>query len=158
MRNDVPPEGRPLIPAGAEPQFRKNFGERARQLGIDMTGDVDRVPNTLLLHVCLHWAYEQEPRKQHALKGLIFQAYYSKNIFLNAENLALLAAQAGYDAAAALAHLRSGTGEAEIKQRSDAAKRSGIDGIPFFMINDKPAFSGAQEPAKFKEVLLRNAR
>lgn len=157
MRKDVPPEGRALVPAGAEPQFWK-FADRARQLGIDMSGQVTRVPNTLQLHVLLEWAYEQEPQKQHDLKGLIFQAYYSKNIFLNAENLALLAGQAGYDAEAARAHLLSGKGESEVKKRSDQAKSSGVNGIPFFIINDKPAFSGAQEPAKFKEVLLRSAR
>lgn len=157
MRKDVPPEGRPLIPAGADPQFWK-FAERARALGIDMSGQVTLVPNTLLSHVALEWAHEQEPEKQHALKGLIFQAYYSKNIFLNAENLAALAGQAGYDAEAARAYLLSGQGESKVKQKSDKAKSSGINGIPFFMINNATTFSGAQEPNYFKNILLRSAK
>lgn len=153
----MPPEGRPLIPAGAEPQFWK-FVDRAQRLGIDMSGQVDLVPNTLLSHVLLEWAHEQQPEKQHYLKGLIFQAYYSKNIFLNAENLAMLAGQAGYDVAAARAHLLSGDGESEVKRRSDEVKSSGINGIPFFVINDRTNFSGAQDPTYFENVLRRSAR
>jgi len=157
MRKDVPPEGRPLVPEGAEPQFWK-FAEKARALDIDMSGQVTLVPNTLLSHVALEWAHQQDPEKQHDLKGLIFQAYYSKNIFLNAENLAVLAGRAGYDVEAARAYLLSGTGESEVKQRSDEAKSSGVNGIPFFMINNKTTFSGAQEPTYFKDVLLRSAK
>lgn len=157
MRKDVPSEGRPLIPAGAEPQFHK-FADRARQLGIDMSGQVTLVPNTLLLHVLLEWAYTQDSTKQHDLQGLIFEAYYSKNIFLNADNLAMLAGQVGYDAEASRAHLMSRQGEAEVKRRSDENKSSGVvNGIPTYIIEDRPAFSGAQEPAYFKDKLLRSA-
>lgn len=153
----VPPEGRPLLPVGAEPTFHR-FADRARQVGIDMTGNVTRVPNSRLLHILCEWAYEQNPEKQHKLKGLIFEAYYSKDIYLgDIENLATLAEQAGYDGQAARAHLQSGTGEAMVVQKSNAAKRSGVNGIPYFMINGKPAFSGAQEPGVFKEVIKEAA-
>jgi predicted DsbA family dithiol-disulfide isomerase len=160
LRSDVPPEGRPLIyKPGKEkdgPTFWK-FADRAQKLGIDMTGEVDLVPNTLLSHVLLEWAHKQQQENQHYLKGLIFEAYYSKNIFLNVENLAMLAGQAGYDAAAAHEYLLSRKGEGEVKRRSDEAK-SAINGIPFFVINDKPAFSGAQDPAYFEQVLRSSAR
>lgn len=152
----IPPEGRPLIPAGAEPQFHK-FGDRAKALGIDMMGDVTRVPNSTLMHVLLEWAHEQEPEAQHTLKGLCFQAYYSKNIFLNAENLANLAGQAGYDAEAAHAYLVSGQGVEQMRSRAQAAKASGINGIPHILVNDRPVWSGAQDPRIFKQGLLRMA-
>lgn len=145
-----------MIPAGAEPQFHK-FGDRAKALGIDMMGDVTRVPNSTLMHVLLEWAHEQDPRAQHALKGLCFQAYYSKNIFLNAENLANLAGQAGYNAEAAHAHLVSGQGVDEMRSRVRSAKASGINGIPHILVNDRPVWSGAQDPQIFKQGLLRMA-
>merc|ERR1712096_469348 len=117
-----------------------------RQVGVDMTGNVTRVPNTRLSHILLEWAYEQCAEKQHELKELIFQAYYSKDIYLgDIENLVSMANQAGYDGQAARAHLRSGTGEAMVVQKSNSAKRSGVDGIPYFVINGKQAFSGAQD-------------
>lgn len=152
----IPPEGRPLIPAGAEPHFHK-FGDRAKALGIDMMGNVTRVPNSTLMHVLLEWAHEQNPEAQNALKGLCFEAYYSKDIFLNAENLATLAGRAGYDADAAHAYLVSGQGIEEVRQRSNAAKASGVSGIPHILVNDRPVWSGAQDPQTFKNGLRRMA-
>jgi|Transcript_43287 predicted DsbA family dithiol-disulfide isomerase len=151
----VPPEGRPILPLGAEPQFHK-MADRGRAVGIDMTGDVSRVPNTRLSHILLEWAHEQRPEGQHQLKELIFQAYYSKNIYLgDIENLVSLATQAGYDGAAARAHLASGRGEAPMVRKAMDAKKSGVDGIPYFIINDKIAFSGAQDPTSFKDMIRK---
>jgi len=154
----VPPEGRPLLPEGVPPIFHK-MADRGKQVGVDMMGNVTRVPNTRLSHILLEWAHEQCPQRQHQLKELIFQAYYSKDIYLgDIENLVSLARQAGYDADAARTHLLSGKGEAMVVQKSNAAKQSGVSGIPYFIINDKRAFSGAQDPSMFKEVLQSAAR
>jgi len=154
----VPPEGRPLLPVGVEPIFHK-MADRGRQVGVDMTGNVTRVPNSRLLHILLEWAHEQRAENQHQLKGLIFEAYYSKDVYVgDIENLVSLATKAGYDGEAARAHLLSGKGEAMVVQKSNAAKRSGVNGIPYFMINGKPAFSGAQDPDVFKEVITKAAR
>jgi len=152
----VPPEGRPLLPPGAEPQFHSMAG-RGKEVGIDMTGDVTRVPNTTLSPVLLEWAVEQRPETQHQLTELIFQAYDSTNIFLDLEALVAFADQAGYDAAAALAHLLSGKGEASVHQKSNDAKRY-INGIPHIIINDKASFSGAQDPGVLVRALQAAAR
>lgn len=152
----IPPEGRPLMPEGAEPLFHK-FGDRARALGIDMMGNVTRVPNSTLKHVLLEWAHEQKPDAQHSLQGLCFEAYYAKDIFLNAENLAMLAGQAGYDAEAALAYLLSGQGDQQVRSRSDAAKAAGVNGIPHILVNDVSIGSGAKDPQTFKQIFLRAA-
>lgn len=152
----IPPEGRPLIPAGAEPTFHK-FADRGKQLGIDMTGNVTRVPNTTLSHVLLEWAYEQRPELQNALKELIFQAYYSKDIFLDLEALVAFAGQVGYDASAARAYLVSRKGEDMVRQMSNAAKNSGVSGVPYIIVNDKPAFVGAQDPATFRAGICEAA-
>lgn len=154
----VPPEGRPILPIGAEPQFHK-FADRARAVGIDMTGDVSRVPNTRLSHILLEWAHEKRPEGQHYLKELIFQAYYSKNIYLgDIENLVSLARQAGYDADAARVHLVSGKGEEPMVRKANSAKSSGVNGIPYFIVNDKVAFSGAQDPASLKDIIRKASR
>lgn len=152
----VPPEGRPLMPVGAEPIFHK-MAARGKQVGVDMMGDVTRVPNTTLSHVLLEWAYEQRPEAQHQLKELIFQAYYSKNIFLGLEALVEFAGQTGYDAEAARAHLLSGNGEASVRQKSNEAK-SFVNGVPHIIINDKTTMSGAQDPAVFVRALQTAAR
>lgn len=153
----IPPEGRPLIPAGAEPTFWKMAG-RARALGIDMSGNVTRVANTRLSHALLEWAHEQRPEGQHNLKELIFQAYYSKDIYLDLDNLVILAGQAGYDMDAARAYLTSQKGIAQVKQKSDAAKNAGVNGVPHIFINEKSVFSGAQDPQTFVQALRMAVR
>jgi len=153
----VPLEGRPMLPIGAEPIFHK-MADRGKQVGVDMTGNVTRVPNTRLSHILLSWAHEQCAEKQHQLAELIFQAYYSKDIYLgDIENLVSLASQAGYDANTARAHLLSGKGEAMVVQRSNAAKQ-GVNGVPYFIVNEKLAFSGAQDPSVFQDLLKKAAR
>lgn len=152
----IPPEGRPLIPAGADPTFWA-FADRAKQLGIDMTGNVTRVANTTLSHVLLEWAYEQRPEAQNQLKELIFQAYYSKDIFLGLDALVAFASQVGYDGEAARAYLQSGKGEAIVRQKSQAAKNAGVNGIPYIVLDDKVSFSGAQDPATFRTGIRKAA-
>jgi len=153
----VPAEGRPLMPAGAEPMFW-SFGDRAQALGINMRGNVTRVANTRLSHILLEWAHEQSPQDQHALKELIFQGYYTNDIFLGLDNLVVMAGQVGYDMDAARAHLESGEGEAAMKRKSDTFKAQGVNGIPFIMMGETETFSGAQDPRKFAQALRRAAK
>lgn len=153
----IPPEGRPLIPEGAEPQFHR-FGDRAAALGINMMGDVTRVPNPTMSHALLEWAYEQKPEGQHGLQELVFQAYYTRNIFLGVEGCVQIAEEAGYDAAAAREFLESGRGMDEVRRNSNAAKASGVSGIPHLTFSDGSTYSGAQEPDRFKAIILRAAK
>lgn len=152
----VPPEGRPLLPVGAEPGFWK-MADRGKKVGVDMTGNVTRVPNTVLSHALLDWANGQKPEAQHMLKELIFQAYYSKNIYLDLAALAEMAGQAGYDTEAARAYLLSGKGEAIVQQKSNAAKRY-VNGVPYITIDNQTTLSGAQDPAVFAKALRSAAR
>ena len=41
-------------------------------------------------------------------------------------------------------HLCSGEGEDAAQARARAMSKSGVRGVPFFFVNGKPAFSGAQ--------------
>ena len=59
------------MPIGQEPMFHK-MADRGRQVGVDMMGEVTRVPNTRLSHILLEWAHEQNPERQHELSGLAF--------------------------------------------------------------------------------------
>ena len=131
--------------------------DRAAQLGIDMSGGVarNRFPNTTLAHVLLTWAYDQDPESQHALAELIFEAFYSKEIYLDAANLSLLADKAGYDADAARRHLDSKRGEARVKSE---ARQAGVSGVPYFIINGEGVFSGAQDPQAFIHAFAKAAQ
>lgn len=128
---------------------------RARELGIDMAGGVTRFPNTTLAHCLLHWAHGEKPEQQHQLAELIFEAYYAKDLFLDLPNLVSLSTKAGYDAGAAHAYLASRRGEEYVHQQAAAA---GVSGVPYFIINGKGVFSGAQDPSAFEAAFAEAAR
>lgn len=158
LRPNMPPEG---VACGA-PRGDGTFApsgpywhyaiDRARSLGIDMSGDCNRFPNTTLSHALLSWAHKQRPAGQHHLAELIFQAYYSKNIFLDLDALVELATKAGYSAEKARAHLLSRKGEAAVKAE---ARSAGVSGVPYFIINGEGVFSGAQDPEAFKQAFAK---
>lgn len=126
--------------------------DRARSLGIDMAGDCNRFPNTTLSHVLLSWAHKERPTGQHHLAELIFQAFYSKNIFLDLNALVELATQAGYSGEKARAYLLSKKGEAAVKAE---ARNAGVSGVPYFIINGEGVFSGAQDPGAFQQAFAK---
>lgn len=131
--------------------------DRARSLGIDMSGGVggNKFPNTTLAHVLLSWAYKQNPTRQHELAELIFEAFYSKEVFLGLDALIGLAARCGYSADKARSWLESTKGEAAVKAE---ARKSGVSGVPFFIINGEGVFSGAQDPQTFEQAFAKAAR
>jgi predicted DsbA family dithiol-disulfide isomerase len=55
-------------------------------------------------------------------------------------------AAAGMDRAETLRRLRSGEGGAETAEDLEAAMRLGVTGVPFFVVDNRYALSGAQPP------------
>ena len=68
------------------------------------------------------------------------------------DTLAEIAIAAGHPAAAE-ALLNSDAGTAEVLSDVAFAQQVGISGVPFFIVNDRLAFSGAQPPATILRVL-----
>jgi len=129
--------------------------EKARKYGIDMSGGVDKYPDVIYAHRLLFWAEKQGGcQVQHNLSGLIFKAFYSDAVFLGPENLARLAGEAGLDAGAALAYMRSDEDRAEVIKEAQQYSDGGVSGVPCFYINGKETFSGSQEPAAFAKAIL----
>lgn len=153
-RDGIPP-GTNGAPSGP---YWHGIAPRARELGIDMSGGVDRFPYVLYSHSLLDWAEREHGwAAQHRLAELIFKAYYSDNVYLGIDNLALLAGEVGLPQDAALAHLRSGAGEEEVKRQARHWSQSGVSGVPYFFVNRRPAFSGARDPASFARAITAAA-
>jgi predicted DsbA family dithiol-disulfide isomerase len=121
-------------------------------LGLEFNYDRVRVtPNTLAGHRLLWWARAQD--RQDALAMALFFAYFTEGKDIGqAEVLAETAAVVGLDPLKAVTFLESEEGLQEVAEEEAAARRSGLNGVPFFIINDTPAFSGAQKPQAFLEA------
>jgi predicted DsbA family dithiol-disulfide isomerase len=161
----------PDIPAGGidrRSYLEAKFGgpERAREIyarveaagreaGIPFAFErIERQPNTLDAHRLIAWAQAVALERADGLVERLFKAYFTEGANIGAvPELARLAGEAGYDAAAALSHLESDAGRAEIAAADERSKQMGIAGVPFFIFNRRLAVSGAQPPDILADAL-----
>ncbi len=156
----IPPEGRDfrahmLAKGGGRVSLEQFFGaprERGAAVGLTFHFEqIEKAPNTLLAH---RLAYLTPPAERGALLDALYSAYFEFGRDVgDPDILAEIATVAGQPNAAA-ALLNSDAGTAEVMADVDFARQVGISGVPFFIVNDRLAFSGAQPP----DVILRVLR
>lgn len=87
--------------------------------------------------------------KQNEVQEALFKANFTDGIFLDVANLTSIGASCGLDGKEVERFL---TDEGSLKKVREAVHQN-YDvvngGVPFFIINGKPAFSGAQDPSTF---------
>jgi predicted DsbA family dithiol-disulfide isomerase len=104
-----------------------------------------RQPNTLDAHRLIGWAQRQ--RAADGLVEALFRAYFIDGRYLgDRATLAAIAAEAGFDAAAALAMLDGTEGLDEVRSMDARVRELGVTGVPFFIFDNRFAVAGAQEP------------
>ena len=125
-----------LTEAGAEEGITFNFGDKWLAV------------NTLPLHQLLHVAGEEGFKDQ--LKERFLKAYFDENLHLNQpEVLASIMKEYDWDADKT-AKIVADEGIAyAVKQEIAHYQQLGVTGVPFFIINDKYAISGAQPASVF---------
>lgn len=124
----------------------------ANEVGLDFNADKAVVANSFNGHRLIQFAKtkglgneaEEELFKAHFTEG--------KNID-NTEVLLQTAINSGLDENEAREMLASGAFAKEVKQDEMQAQQFGISGVPFFVLNDKYAVSGAQSPETFLQAL-----
>jgi len=88
----------------------------------------------------------------------LYEAYFVRGEDIGAlETLAAVAGRAGLDGATVVAQLATDAGTAEVLADVEFARQVGIRGVPFFIFNDRLAFSGAQPPDVIRRVLQQAA-
>lgn len=113
-------------------------------LGIDFDA-IRRTPNTLQAHRLIRFAPAGEA--QERVVEALFHAYFRHGRDIgDTETLIAVAAEAGLDAAAAREFLQSDRELAAVRAEDLRARTMGINGVPCFILDDRYALSGAQEP------------
>ncbi len=114
-----------------------------------------RTPNTRAAHRLVWLA-------QHAvdatpLADAIFRAYFTEGRDIGRhEELAAIAGDIGYEADQVLGFLASGDGAEAVHESELQATASGIDGVPYVLI-DREALVGAHPAVSYRDALLRAA-
>ncbi len=158
----------PDLPKAGLPRrkyYRAKFGSDARVAeivarvtdaarGEGLAFDLDRIqrqPNTLDAHRVIWLADQLEV--QDAVVEALFRGFFADGRDIgDRATLVELASGAGLERARVEAMLASDEGLAEVKKDELHARRLGVEGVPFFVLDQKVGLSGAQEPATFLEA------
>ncbi len=131
--------------------------EAGRGEGIDFAFEKqERTPNTFDAHRLIGLADREEV--QDAVVEALFRAYFTEGRDVGERRTLLdIVARAGLDRVMAAAMLDDGEGLEAIRAAEERARRAGVQGVPFFMINGEVALSGAQPPGAFLDAFDRLA-
>jgi predicted DsbA family dithiol-disulfide isomerase len=124
----------------------------AASVGLDYDYEHVHQTNTVKAHELIHFA--KSKGRQLDMKERLLKAYFVDGRHVGRiEDLADLAAEIGLDRAEAVRVLTSNTYLADVKSDVARAQEYGIQGVPFFVFEEKYGVSGAQETAAFANVL-----
>jgi predicted DsbA family dithiol-disulfide isomerase len=110
------------------------------------------LPNTRDAHRLIRFATTEG--KQALVKEALMKAYFTDGVDLsNKENLLTIAVAAGLDETRTQALLDSDEGTDEIILAEQRSRQRGVNGVPFFIVNDAYGISGAQATDVFVRSL-----
>lgn len=151
--------------------YRTKFGpERARGIlakhksvgvaeGITFCSEPETdamAPNTLSAHTLMYWAGQDASVDTSAVAEKLYHAHHvaCENVG-DHDVLVRIAGEVGMDQASVAQKLADGSDEEIVKQRIDKAREQGINGVPFFIVNDELKVSGAQPVEQLLEIFER---
>jgi predicted DsbA family dithiol-disulfide isomerase len=125
--------------------------ELGREAGIRYRFEaIRRVPNTRAAHTLIALSAE----RQGAVVDRLFRAYFEEGRDIgDVAVLAAIGADAGLDQGELPAAISSPSGIEAVTAQEHEAARLGIGGVPFFVLADRWAVSGAQEVATLVAAL-----
>ncbi|MGC5614740.1 DsbA family oxidoreductase [Georgenia sp. Z1491] len=128
----------------------------AGSVGLDYDFDAVQHVNTLRAHQVIHHA--RAHGRQAEAKERLLRAYFveGKNLS-DVDVLAGLAAEIGLDAEQVATDLRADRWADDVQQDIAQARAYGIQGVPFFVLDERYGISGAQESAAFAQALAQVA-
>ena len=133
-------------------QMHAQMTDMAAELGLEYNFDKAVIANSFDAHRLSHLA--KENGLQDDLEEALFKAYFTdgKNI-ANLDTLIELGTNIGLDAKAVKQTLNSDKYAEEVKHDIYEAGQVGVRGVPFFVLGDKYAVSGAQQSETFLGAL-----
>lgn len=133
-------------------QMNEQLMAQAQELGLQMNLHDTQLTNTGDAHRVIHLA-RTLGREAEAVEQL-FQAYFTDSRHVGRrEELLAIAEEAGVPRAEAEAMLASERYKPDVRADMEAARQLGVQGVPFYVIDNRYAISGAQQPDTFRRAL-----
>lgn len=130
----------------------ENMTQNAKTAGLDFHFEKAVLANSHNAHRLLHLAKKHNLANE--LEELLFKAYLTDGKDLNnLDTLSALGIAVGLEAEAVAQVLHSDAYSKEVKQDIQQANAIGVQGVPFFVFDNKYAISGAQPATAFLQAL-----
>jgi predicted DsbA family dithiol-disulfide isomerase len=141
-------------------QIRATIAQRGRDVGFEFNpAGRGRIYNTFDAHRLLHWAAEQSPAQQLALKKALLLACHTDSQPMDSSDVLLQAVQAaGLDAQRAADILASDEFSAEVRTQQAYYTGQGIRAVPAVVINGRHLISGGQPAEVYAQALRQLAQ
>ena len=133
--------------------------QTGREVGIDFAFDkMLRTPNTRLAHRLIWQAEAEGLTAQNALVDQLFAGYFEGGLDIgNKDVLIGIARAAGLDRSRSAAALEDERSLDAVLDLEDTGINMGVRGVPFFLLINKYAISGAQPPELWLDALPKIA-
>jgi len=126
--------------------------QQAKEAGLEYRVDSIQHGNTFDAHRLVKYAEKKAKGKEMAER--LFAAYFTESKQISDHHvLKELACEIGLDAEEVLTMLESSKHSKYVREEEAVAREIGVQGVPFFVFDEKYAVSGAQPTQVFKEVL-----
>jgi len=142
------------MPIGQVKTMNQQVGEQAKTVGLDYRFDTMQYANTFDAHRVAQFAIKNG--KGNEITERFLHAFFTESELLsNHTTLVKLAVQVGLDEDEVKKLLQSEKYSQQVNEDIDVARQIGVQGVPFFVFNEKYAVSGAQTSEVFTEVLVK---
>ena len=153
LRPDMPDDGMPL-PAYVQ-QKRGVLEERMKQLasagGLTFVQH-EQSPNPRRAHECTEYAREHD--QHEAFHKIVFRKLYGEDKDIHAwAELRDAAVEAGLDPDDMQQHVEAGEYHEAVDEFISEAQAIGVQGVPFYIVNNTYGISGAQPLDVFKQAI-----
>jgi len=164
LNPDMPPQGMPreeyrTRKFGAErgAELDAQMHERGKDEGVTFAFDrMTRTPNTRRAHALI--AKAGETGLADAMAEELFRIYFEEGADVgDTETLVTAATRVGMDEANARAIIDDEGIRQSVAALEARAAQMGVNGVPFFIVQDKFAVSGAQPAENWKQILTKIA-
>ena len=164
----LPPEGRDrreyLETKFGGPERANEIYARIEDAGRDENLDfkfeaIAVSPNTIDAHRVIRWSTNDGSEVHDKLVEILFRKFFMEGANIGTHEVLVSAAEeAGMDSSVVATLLATDKDRDEVTQEIATAQQMGVTGVPCFIIDNKYAVMGAQEPDAIVEAVRQAAR
>ncbi|WP_052255033.1 DsbA family oxidoreductase [Salinicoccus sp. YB14-2] len=130
----------------------KQQADTAKGSGVVMNHDIAKPANTFDGHRVFQYAEEQGKGTEFFKR--FYAAHFTEGeIISDTDSIVRMSEEVGLDGGAVRDIVENGKNTDKVEQDIAQAQKLGVQGVPFFLVNDKYSISGAQPVELFQQAL-----